>query len=51
MALTLSAGQNVTTADFPFMPLISKSVDLANANPGGTLNFTVNVNYHGQRSC
>ena len=47
VALTLTSGQNVTTADFPFVPLISKTVDKANANAGDTLNFTVNLNYQG----
>ena len=45
--VTLSAGQNVTTADFPFTPLISKQVSKPNANPGDTLYFTTTVNYLG----
>ena len=47
VALTLTAGQNVTTADFPFIPLISKEVSKTNANPGDTLYFTVTLNYQG----
>ena len=46
-AITLTSGQNDLTADFPFAPLISKSVDKAFAAAGNTLNFGVNVNYIG----
>jgi uncharacterized repeat protein (TIGR01451 family) len=45
--VSLSAGQDFLTADFPFTPLISKSVDKAYATTGEALNFGVNVNYNG----
>ena len=47
--VTLSAGQNVTNADFPFTPLITKAVDKASALAGDPLNFTINLNYRGSR--
>lgn len=47
--ITLAAAQVYTTADFPFAPLISKTVDKASAAPGDTLNFTVKVNYPGSK--
>lgn len=45
--VTLTAGQSYLTADFPFAPLISKTVDKASAQAGNTLNFGVNVSYPG----
>ena len=45
-AMTL-AGVSDLTADFPFVPLISKSVDKAFAAAGDTLNFGVSVSYIG----
>jgi uncharacterized repeat protein (TIGR01451 family) len=46
-AVTLTAGQNFLTADFPFTPVISKAVDKNYAVTGNQLNYTVNVNYTG----
>ncbi len=43
----LAAGENYLTADFPFVPLISKTVDKVYATTGQTLTFGVNVNYPG----
>lgn len=45
--VNLAVGQDFLTADFPFTPLITKSVDKAFAEAGNTLNFAVNVNYTG----
>jgi uncharacterized repeat protein (TIGR01451 family) len=45
--VTLTAGQSDLTADFPFAPLISKTVDKISAQAGNTLNFGVNVSYPG----
>lgn len=42
--VALGPGQAVTTADFPFAPLIVKSVDKANADPGDTLSYAVTLN-------
>jgi uncharacterized repeat protein (TIGR01451 family) len=38
---TLTPGQNVLTADFPFRQMLTKSVDLSAAAPGNTLNYTI----------
>jgi len=45
--VNLGAGQDFLTADFPFTPLLAKSVDTAFAGTGDTLNFDINVNYTG----
>ncbi len=39
--VSLSAGQNFLTADFPFVSVLSKTVNLAYATPGQQLNFTL----------
>jgi len=44
---TLAVGESYLTADFPFMPLISKTVDKIYAVTGDTLNFGISVNYPG----
>ena len=44
---SLAAAQNRTDIDFPFVPLISKSVDKATALPGETLTYTITTNYPG----
>lgn len=43
----LAIGENYLDADFPFVALISKSVDKTYAQPGNTLNYSVFVNYPG----
>ena len=50
--VTLAPGDTYLDADFPFVPLISKSVDRSYVNPSGsvaerTLTFGVTVNYPG----
>ena len=47
LAATLTAGQNRTDIDFPFVSVLTKSVDKASANPGDTLTFTINPYYPG----
>ncbi len=47
--VALGAAEQYLTADFPFVPLIAKTVDKSYAQPGDTLNFTVRVNYPGDR--
>lgn len=44
VSVALAPGQDVTDADFPFAPLILKTVDKASANPGDTLTYTVQLN-------
>jgi uncharacterized repeat protein (TIGR01451 family) len=46
-SVSLNPGDDFLDADFPFAPLISKSVDKAFAQTGDTLSFGVNVNYAG----
>jgi uncharacterized repeat protein (TIGR01451 family) len=46
-ALTLSAGQTITTADFPFTQALTKQASRASANPGDTLYYTIGLNYKG----
>lgn len=43
----LAIGENYLDADFPFVALISKSVDKTYAQLGNTLNYSVFVNYPG----
>jgi uncharacterized repeat protein (TIGR01451 family) len=45
--VTLASGEDFLAADFPFVPLISKTVDTTYAEPGSNLLFTVNVNFPG----
>jgi uncharacterized repeat protein (TIGR01451 family) len=45
--VTLAPGDTYLDADFPFVPLISKTVDQTYAQPGDPLNFSVTVNYPG----
>jgi len=47
LALSLTSGQNITTADFPFIQAITKSVNLATATPGQTLTYTIIPRYPG----
>ncbi|NUQ38736.1 MAG: carboxypeptidase regulatory-like domain-containing protein [Caldilineales bacterium] len=44
---TLAAGEDYLTADFPFAPLIAKSVDKSVANPNDVLNYSITLNYGG----
>ena len=44
---TLTTNQNITTADFPFVPLINKQVSKTKVNPGDTLYYTITTNYPG----
>jgi uncharacterized repeat protein (TIGR01451 family) len=46
-AINLTAGQNVTTADFPFTQALTKAVNRTSANPGDTLYYTLTLNYKG----
>ncbi|MEQ1748569.1 MAG: SdrD B-like domain-containing protein, partial [Prosthecobacter sp.] len=45
--ITVTAGQTSLTNDFPFTPLLFKSVNLSTAVPGNTLTYTVTPNYRG----
>ncbi len=45
--VALTAGQNFLTADFPFISVLSKTVNLSYATPGQTLNFTLKPYYPG----
>ncbi len=47
IALTLAAGQDITTADFPFNQALTKQVNRTSANPGDTLFYTLTLNYKG----
>lgn len=42
--VTLESGDNVEDLDFPFVPLIEKSVDLTDAFPGDILTYTIRAN-------
>jgi uncharacterized repeat protein (TIGR01451 family) len=46
-SVTLGVGQDFLNADFPFVPLLIKAVDLASANAGDTLTFTITPQYPG----
>ncbi|MBM4460398.1 MAG: DUF11 domain-containing protein, partial [Chloroflexi bacterium] len=46
-ALSLAAGQNITTADFPFTQALTKAVNRTSASPGDTLFYTLTLNYKG----
>ena len=48
-AYTLTTSQNITTADFPFVPLISKQVSKTKVNPGETIRYTITANYPGSQ--
>jgi uncharacterized repeat protein (TIGR01451 family) len=45
--VTLTPGQNYLNADFPFVRGLTKTVNLANATAGQTLNFTLKPYYPG----
>ncbi|MFU8896692.1 MAG: SdrD B-like domain-containing protein, partial [Gammaproteobacteria bacterium] len=45
--VTVAAGQSYLDADFPFVGLLTKTVDLASANPGDTLTFTLKPYFPG----
>ena len=47
IATTLTAGQTRTDIDFPFVSVLTKTVDKAIASPGDTLTFTINPYYPG----
>ena len=44
---TLTSAADVLTDDFPFTPLISKSVSATSLTPPGNLTFNITVNYPG----
>ena len=46
-AVTLSPGQNFLLADFPFVSLLNKSVNLASAVAGNSLTYTLVPSYPG----
>ena len=46
-AVTLSPGQNFVLADFPFVSLLNKSVNLASAVAGNSLTYTLVPSYPG----
>jgi uncharacterized repeat protein (TIGR01451 family) len=45
--VTLAPNQNVTTADFPLQPLLTKQVNRTSANLSDTLIYTITPNYNG----
>ncbi|MEO6061508.1 MAG: SdrD B-like domain-containing protein, partial [Thermoflexales bacterium] len=47
LGVTLAAGQNVTTADFPVAPLITKQASRVTANYSDTIVYTITQNYSG----
>jgi len=45
--VTVNPAQNLINIDFPFVEVITKTVDKASANAGDTLNYTVNPYFPG----
>ena len=46
---TLTSASDVLTDDFPFTPLISKSVSATSITPPGNLTFNITINYSGDQ--